>query len=1002
MPQSAPQSVTATPPGAPNYRPVLVGVLVLGWLFTLAGWYGLRTAEEAEARASFEFIAQRQLASIQDRLNQYRQIMHSAIGMVAGAPMVDDRGWQDFSNQVGDDFKSIGLTGLVLVTRVPHNELNEFIASRRAEGAPDFQMYPIGERSEYHIVSYITTIDPLIKGALGFDSYSEQRRRDAIERALINGDLGMTAQLVLRPEPERGGAPAFIVFQPVYRRGAPIANLEQRRAALIYEIAAGFRVNDLIRAVGPTFADKVLLQLSDITPGVPEQVFLPFDSSRMRSGGRFTQRQVITFGGRVWSLDVRSSALFDASISHSRSGFVLIGGGIFSLLLASLVWRLLTTRGEAERRALSMTSELRESLEKFTLLFESATKSLMLATLEGRIIQINPAFRTLTGYSSEECRELSSRTLLPEGWRRLAGEGIRQLREKGSFGPWEMDCLGKNGRKTPVQLQGAAMRGADGQDYMWCFLEDISEQKRLEQERERNSQFLQELVNSIPHALAVKSRDQRYLLVNPTYAALAGHTVEQVLGKRVEDIFPAEIAQRVNAADDRVRAGNSVEPLAMLIPADDGRHRHYLVHHSLCTGPDGDLAVVSVVTDITELRAKEQLIRTVIDHLPQHIYATDRHNRLLSANRKLAERLGTHLGDFEGKSAWDFYPPEKAELSIYSDNLVMDSGIPEVSEERHGQRWKRVTRVPMRDEDGSVIGLVGIFEDITTRRAAQEELQRHRDHLADLVREQTEGLIRARDVAEQANRAKSEFLANMSHELRTPMHAILSFARLGLDRSEAGKLKDYFDRIRVSGDRLLKLLDDLLDLSKLEAGRMLLDLHPVDAHQIIAEVSAELAPLIESRQLRLELALNTGNTQLTCDPLRLGQVIRNILANAVRYSPEGGRINIILHDANLPAGRRASDSGQPVRALAIDIIDQGIGIPPDELERVFDKFVQSSKTKSGAGGTGLGLAICKEIINHHRGSLVAINNAQGGATFCITLPRHSAVYTGDSAERTDP
>ena len=248
-----------------------------------------------------------------------------------------------------------------------------------------------------------------------------------------------------------------------------------------------------------------------------------------------------------------------------------------------------------------------------------------------------------------------------------------------------------------------------------------------------------------------------------------------------------------------------------------------------------------------------------------------------------------------------------------------------------------------------------------------------------------------REIAEQANRAKSVFLANMSHELRTPMHAILGFSDLGSSKvgtAEADKLAGYFSRINESGQRLLVLLDGLLDLSKLEAGRMKFTFTEQDLQETLAVVIDEFMPLFEERQLTVDVEPTMINTQLVFDNEKLVQVIRNLLANAIKFSPDHTSILVFFEEHSLPP----VETGGPAReAVAVSIIDQGPGIPEDELERVFDKFVQSSITGTGAGGTGLGLSICKEIILHHHGEIHVRNNEDGGAVFTFILPRGLSV-----------
>ncbi len=260
------------------------------------------------------------------------------------------------------------------------------------------------------------------------------------------------------------------------------------------------------------------------------------------------------------------------------------------------------------------------------------------------------------------------------------------------------------------------------------------------------------------------------------------------------------------------------------------------------------------------------------------------------------------------------------------------------------------------------LGSVWVYQDISAQRAAEEAL---RD---------------AKNLAEETSRAKTEFLANMSHELRTPMHAVLGFAEMGATRVEEAsreKLGQYFERIHTSGRRLMGLLNDLLDLAKMEAGRMEYHFEALDVAGLLAEACEEMASLAERSGLRFEVTAPEGLSG-QWDSQRIRQVVVNLLSNAIRFSPPQGVIELTAR--RLPA--------LPDERIEISVTDHGPGIPPAELESIFDKFIQSSSTKTGAGGTGLGLAICREIVTAHQGQIHADNAPHGGARFAFILPVH--------------
>ena len=259
-------------------------------------------------------------------------------------------------------------------------------------------------------------------------------------------------------------------------------------------------------------------------------------------------------------------------------------------------------------------------------------------------------------------------------------------------------------------------------------------------------------------------------------------------------------------------------------------------------------------------------------------------------------------------------------------------------------------------------------------------IQRTVDERTADLHAKTEALREAKETAEESTRAKSEFLANISHELRTPLHAIISFTSLA--REKVGKAPDekihhYLKRIRESGERLLALINDLLDISKLEAGKLELSMEEHDLRQSVLEVRDELAEILDKHRQRLEIHAPNAPATAHCDPLRISQVVRNLVSNAIKFSPPETVITVTVKESVLGDGRAA---------WATTVSDQGVGVPADELERIFDKFVQSSKTNSGTGGTGLGLAICKEIVERHGGWIEAENNPRSGISFTFTVP----------------
>lgn len=246
------------------------------------------------------------------------------------------------------------------------------------------------------------------------------------------------------------------------------------------------------------------------------------------------------------------------------------------------------------------------------------------------------------------------------------------------------------------------------------------------------------------------------------------------------------------------------------------------------------------------------------------------------------------------------------------------------------------------------------------------------------IQQQTDILTVTKEEAIAANKAKTEFLANISHELRTPMHVILGLSKLCLKKSAnwtKEQLHDALNDIRVSSERLLTLLNELLDLSKLEAGKMTFEFSQHNMYNVVEWVLNELEPLFLEKNISISFTSDKSEELYGIfDYAKIGQVIRNLLSNAIKFTPTFGKVGIsIRSDASL---------------ITVSISDNGIGIPSKEVDLIFEKFVQSTKTKTGAGGTGLGLAISKDIIKAHHGQIFAKNNQDQGSTLTFIIPKN--------------
>lgn len=435
-----------------------------------------------------------------------------------------------------------------------------------------------------------------------------------------------------------------------------------------------------------------------------------------------------------------------------------------------------------------------------------------------------------------------------------------------------------------------------------------------------------------------------------------------------------------------------------IVRPNDGVRRWIAANGEIEYDRDGNPAwLIGTIQDITDRKESELMLqqsearfRSLADVSPVPFALNDDQMTVKYLNPAFTRIFGYSIDDIPTLDHW--WP------LAYPDPLyrqwVADTWIERLHKAAEENAPIEPLEVNIRCKDGSqrtVIASAAILDsndlenlhlvilfDITERKLAEQELQLYRENLEALVNERTRELSDAKEQAERANQLKSVFLSNMSHEFRTPMHAILSYGHLGQETIERGegdiaKHKKYFDRIVDSGNRLMVLINDLLDLSKLEAGKIQLNLAVSNLHQIARDAIAEVDILAGGKGIQIDSSALTTELLVECDAFRIGQVIRNLLSNAIKFSPE--KSLIVLKTEFIDA-----------TTAAFLVIDQGVGIPESELVSIFDEFAQSSKTSTKAGGTGLGLAICREILHLHSGIVYAENVAGGGAKFTFTLP----------------
>ena len=382
----------------------------------------------------------------------------------------------------------------------------------------------------------------------------------------------------------------------------------------------------------------------------------------------------------------------------------------------------------------------------------------------------------------------------------------------------------------------------------------------------------------------------------------------------------------------------------------------------------------------------ERRFRELLEAAPDAIMQVDADGRIILLNRIAEDMFGYSRDELLGQPVEALIPKELHARHVehrahYRDQPMtrtMGSGLSLEAIRKDGSRFPvEISLSPSESVEG--FRVTAIIRDITERKVAEDRLRRVREDYTQQLAEANAELEMTNRELERANRLKSEFLASMSHELRTPLHTIIGFSEL-LGEELEGPLNEkqqrFVQHIHKDSLHLLELINDVLDISKIEADRLELRPEAFDFTALIAESLASVRSLAEAKSHVLESASEVP-TAVEADRLRIKQVLVNLLSNAIKFTPEGGRIRLDarVHDAS----------------VVVSVRDNGIGIPAEEHEFIFDKFHQVGATTKGVReGTGLGLAITKRLVEQHGGTISVESRPQQGSTFVFTLPLESA------------
>ncbi|UTW53005.1 PAS domain S-box protein [bacterium SCSIO 12827] len=867
-----------------------------------------------------------------------------------------------------------GARGFGFIVKISNEQTARFIEAARVDEFPSFNLRELAPNTgERFIIKYIYPLKGN-EGATGLDIASESNRRTAALSAARSGETRLTAPITLVQASGQTNH-GFLILMPIYWRANVPDDPEKRIAETVGWSYAPLVVSEVLKDLGPR-REEIAFSITDVSDGIEFYRSPGFDPKVEAVVGKGVE-----VFGRNWRLRFHPRPAFAKRYGGIQPGML----GLTLVLLGILGTATAFNFARNRARALQARQEEEELAYK---IIDATPQALLVVDQAGIIIRANAYCERVFGWSMSDLLGKSVDDLVPLDMR----DAHKELRECYDYKPRNMgsrqdlEAVRADGTRFPITARLAPLSIGD-RKLVVAGVTDISAEREAVKVMAASEQRWQEVANSLPQLVWTCNADGVCDFLSQQWADYTGALTEPLLGtgwldwvhpddqddlmavwrKSVETKVPFASEFRIRGADGTYRLFFSRADA--VIDADGSVLRWIGSNTDIEDRHQAELQVRGLLQDMedrvamrtAELDTALRDLRNVLDSVPSMIAYWDRNQRNRFANKAYEEWFGVTPEWLQGRLMSELMNEDTYQESLPYIEAAL-KGEPQSFEREltdiHGTvRSLQVHYLP-DDTDGEILGFYVVGFDVTEIRASE------------LAQKQ------AREAAEAATRAKSAFLTSMSHELRTPMNSILGFTDILLSQ-HFGALNDkqleHAGLIKSSSRHLLNLMDSVLELSKIEAGRIMISIEPVNVTAVVKSVIATLEPLAEKFEVEIRAEnLGRGDVFVTADMTRLTQVLINLGSNAIKYNHAGGWVEFSCEAVTADMSR-------------IMVADNGRGIPADLQDGAFQPFNRLGAEQGKVEGTGIGLALVKNYVELMGGRIDFESTEAQGSRFWVDL-----------------